>query len=595
MLRNSSRWAFVALLTLLTAGTGLSQPQFRIWDKAFDPATILDWSTTSLSWRHPTLLSVEAWTNSNFNPLVAIFNGPATTGTQQININEAIMVRGLTFQYASPNAANLGNYRLQGTGNLIVHGGPDSFANFTVGGAAATVTIAVPVDRQPMTVYEIRKLGAGTLVLSAANPFPGIWRIDEGTLRLTGGDQRLAPNSSVTLSAATRLDLNGTNQQLAALSDGFIGTGSIGGVTLGGGNLFVSLQNGSVGVYSGVISGTGNLSVGLPSSLEGSGWTLTGRHSYTGSTTISGKTWLTLNEPFGATRILPATTDVILQNGATLEMFQGYQPLRTVSGTGFIKIGNQGRVDVGGGVTSGTQTLNGYIYGNGTFYKSGNDTLILNQGIRSGHGLTFQVSQGVLTVEGIQSGLQMGVGRGLLNGNGEVDMITMISNDGRISPGSLTAPGRLKTTRGLRLVQGGTYQWKLASLSTSTPGTSADQITVNRGEILLEGGQVTLDFANLAAASRPDAASLNPFWGSEQKWTIVDWLGDSPWMNPQQPTTLGTISNPNWPAGTFSLSVGTNTDVHDVILTFTPVPEPGSILALVGIGCALWFRKRRKN
>ena len=115
----------------------------------------------------------------------------------------------------------------------------------------------------------LAKNGAGTLALSGANTYTGGTTVSAGTLRLDGGDNRLATTGDVVVSGGATLDLNDNSQQIGALS-------GAGNVTLGSGTLTVAS-----GTFSGVISETGSLAKNGAGTLA-----LSGASTYTGGTTL---------------------------------------------------------------------------------------------------------------------------------------------------------------------------------------------------------------------------------------------------------------------------------------------------------------------
>jgi hypothetical protein len=77
------------------------------------------------------------------------------------------------------------------------------------------------------------------------------------------------------------------------------------------------------------------------------------------------------------------------------------------------------------------------------------------------------------------------------------------------------------------------------------------------------------------------------------QWRILDWSGS---VNPNQ--QFGSIDNPNWLSGMFSLFVGSGFDAGDVFLKFTPttsaVPEPSTVVLVLvgGLLSAAYLRNR---
>jgi autotransporter-associated beta strand protein len=118
----------------------------------------------------------------------------------------------------------------------------------------------------------ILKRTAGTAAVDGANTFTGVIRAEAGTIQMTNGGS-FAAASSLLLSNAATVDLNGISQQFSSVN----GAGSL---ALGGGTLTVGGSEDSA--FSGAISGTG----GLVKS-GGGVMTLSGTSTYNGATTVS--------------------------------------------------------------------------------------------------------------------------------------------------------------------------------------------------------------------------------------------------------------------------------------------------------------------
>jgi autotransporter-associated beta strand protein len=176
----------------------------------------------------------------------------------------------------------------------------------------------------------VTQAGSGTTVLSGANTYGGATTISAGTLSASGGSA-IPDTSSVTLANVAGATLNlASSETIGSLAGG----GATGGnVTLSANTLTTGANNTST-TYSGIISGTGNLS------KAGTGtFTVSRANSYTGATTVSAGT---LKD--GVANALPAGT-----------------PL-TVNGTGTFDLGGLAQTVGGladGGVSTGTVTDSG--------------------------------------------------------------------------------------------------------------------------------------------------------------------------------------------------------------------------------------------
>ena len=191
----------------------------------------------------------------------------------------------------------------------------------------------------------ITKSGTGTLTLAntGTNSFTGGVNLNNGTVILSGADNRLPTTANLTFASnpAATLDLNSFNQTLGAVS--------------GGGN--IALRTGSLSVngggsYDGVISGSGMLSNSTGQ------LTLTGDNPYTGGTRINSGTLVAGNATGSAT------------------------------GTGNISIAAGGVLQIGVNNASGSVAA-GVITNNGTILFTRTDTTTCTSLITGTGGLKF--------------------------------------------------------------------------------------------------------------------------------------------------------------------------------------------------------------
>jgi autotransporter-associated beta strand protein len=206
----------------------------------------------------------------------------------------------------------------------------------TVGGDNTSTTFSGSISG----TGGLTKQGSGIFTLTGANAYSGPTTINAGTLRL-GNANALPSASDVVLAdvAGAILDLNSFNATtIGTLSGG----GTLGGnVALGSGTLTVGAGYNTPRTFSGIISGTGGLTLQVSSGY--SPFTLGGANSYSGPTIINA----------GELRVGTGGTNGLLGTG----------PIVNNSILSFSR--------------SDTFTVANVISGSGTLIQAGSGTLIL--------------------------------------------------------------------------------------------------------------------------------------------------------------------------------------------------------------------------
>jgi hypothetical protein len=180
-----------------------------------------------------------------------------------------------------------------------------------------------------------------------------------------------------------------------------------------------------------------------------------------------------------------------------------------------------------------------------------------------------------------------------------------VMNGGRLSPGPgpAAAPGPAALNLGLTVMLGGSrYVWDLNSWTGGTAGVHYDQLKGLSGarmdlSLASAVSPVVLQIRGLTAANAP-----GPIPGFDpnllRSWVIADYTagnttGGVAAFSPDK-FVIDTTGVPHdLMGGTFSLS--TDPDGNQLVLTFTPVPEPGFVLlacALAGAGLAAARRRQ---
>ena len=345
------------------------------------------------------------------------------------------------------SAASLG-----AAGNVLTlaDGGLEATGSFTLGGAVVLDGFGTlsPATGQTLNVTgtisgtgSLRKEGAGTLVLSAANTYVGSTVIMAGTLQTAGG-AALPDASAVRIEAAGTLQL-GANEGIGSLS----GSGA---VNLQSYTLSVGYANTGT-VFAGSISGTGGLTKVGAGTL-----TLTGASTYSGTTVITQ----------GALIIGDGGTNGSIAGNVTANGTLSFDRsdeilfLGTISGSGGVQQLGSGTL-----ILTGTNT-----YAGGTLVAEG--TLQVNADANLGN------ASGAIVIEDgtLQIGTSFTSGR-----------VVLLTNGGRIEPvasTTLTLTASIVGTGGLTKQGGGTL---VLAADNAYSGTT----TIKAGVLQLGNGGTT--------------------------------------------------------------------------------------------------------
>lgn len=163
------------------------------------------------------------------------------------------------------------SFTLNANRGIQITGNGSSYVTLDVASGATLTYNSVIKDFISANGF-LNKSGLGTLSLGGANTYAGTTNVSAGTLKNVGNN--VVSANLVTVSAGATWDLNSYSDSIWAL------TGA-GNVALGGGTM--SITEGSGYNFSGVISGTGNVT-----KYSGAGTQVfSGLNTYTGITTVS--------------------------------------------------------------------------------------------------------------------------------------------------------------------------------------------------------------------------------------------------------------------------------------------------------------------
>lgn len=458
----------------------------------------------------------------------------------------------------------------------------------------------------------LTKTGGGLLILDGNNTYTGTTTISGGILQIGNGgssgtlagpvtnnailrfnrsDTGLVFSSNITGSGSLehtgsgRVTLTGTNSYSGGttVSAGTlqIGSGTSGSITGDiTNNATVSFGRSDDTTYAGTISGSGGVTI------EGGGiMRFTAIHGYTGATTIASGSTLHLGD--GVTDGSVANAGGIVNNGSLF--FNRTVATPSYSGA----ISGSGSVTKLGG---NTLTLDGAnTYTGATTVSAG--TLIFGADAIPSSSSRITVASGAtvnLTAEPYVVGHTLSQNQ-RLEGRGTVQASTLTvqgigANSGVIAPGiqgGSETVGTMNIQGKMTFASGGTYEVSYNKLTgTFAAGTDNDLL---ESTILAD----TLDIS--ATSGAPFRLRMN-YTGTEEhssgdkQLMIAKFAGGITNFAADKFVLEGDFAGP----GTFQLQLmGSGTELW---LTFTPVPEPTTVLGIAALGLAgLGYLRRRRT
>jgi hypothetical protein len=377
-------------------------------------------------------------------------------------------------------------------------------------------------------------LGSDNIGFNAASTYTGTTLIHSGTIFLTNatglGTALGTPANGVTIDSGGQLTIN-TN-------------------SLAVGNKLLTLNGGIVIGNGGTKSWAGAINLASDSTVRAEG--SAGTFTLTGGIDNGGHL-LTLSTTF-------ADSTIIVQSAG-------------ISGSG-------GLVKTGAGVAQ--INVNSGFTGPVTFTAGGTPT----------SGGTLQVNA---TLSG--AGAVTVNNSGTLAGTGTVAGAVTVNGNGTIAPGQ-AGPGTLTVGPSTwARTAGGTdkYAWKINNWTGTTAGTDFSQLLASGALSLTTVNPIdtfTVQVVGLTAANAPGAVP-NFDAAIARTWTIATFTNDlvaagySPGMFRIDAASFA--ANNNLAGGSFSLSLSG----PSIIVSFAPVPEPGSILVVCAAATAAVLCRRR--
>ncbi len=357
---------------------------------------------------------------------------------------------------------------LKGSGNLSI-----GSQTLTVGGNHDTTTYSGVLSGGSGSLI---KNGSGTLTLTGANTYTGDTTVSEGTLVVTGADERLDDNAAVLIESGAVLNVDGITETINSLQNA---TGTLeltGGATL-------QIQPSPSRVFPGTITGGSGTTLAI---LGGDTQRLSGANpGFSGVTQIDGGRIRLDN----ANALQNSAVELNINDGLNITSTGVDANLGSLAGSGNLIIGSR-TLTVGG--NGGTTTYSGVLSGiSGSLVKNGAGTLTLSGAntyggettitggsIRLGDSLALQNS----TVDiQINDGLDINNANATLGG---------LKGSGNLNIGSqtLTVGGNDDTT---------TYSGVISGSSGSLIKTGSGTLTLSgansyTGGTIINGGAITV-------------------------------------------------------------------------------------------------------
>lgn len=427
----------------------------------------------------------------------------------------------------------------------------------------------------PLTILD--GVGGGVLTFSSSsNTYSGATTVNSGAT--------LALSDTGTIAASSKLTVNGTFD----ISDTTRGASIIslagsGSVVLGAQSLAFS---NAADTFSGVISGTGGLTITAGTE------TLTANSTYTGATTISTGT-LVLS---GAGSIAASGSVNVY---STLDITDHGATLKSLSGSGTVSLGTQtltltsaggtfsGAITGTGGVVlnagteylTGSNTFTGPVTVNGGTLELGSSTIAYNianastvafystgvvsmGGVISGSGTVSNIGAGITTITSAQTytgPTVISLGTIKLSGSGNIAASSSVTTNGTFDIAAISGTS-ITSLSGSGIVSLGTSTLTL----TNSSGAFSGQI-LGTGNLILGGGTQTLSGASLYTGTTTIAAgTLALQAGGSLKSTVVDYttLDISTGTATTGTATIGSLTGPGavyLGANTLVLSNATDT------------------------------------
>jgi len=320
------------------------------------------------------------------------FSGDVTMGGNAATINSSGAAT--TFVTLAGNVNGTAGFTKAGAGNLILTGANTYSGGTTInagtlqignGGSSGVLGSGAINDAASLIFNRsgsvsvndpisgsgtLEQAGTGTLTLNGANVYSGVTTVSAGTLQL-GAANAIPSGSPVKLSSGAVLDINSFSPTLGSL----IGSGNVSnnnGTLFVSGNLTTAGANTTYSGFSGVISGSGNLT------KQGShAMALRGANTFSGGLAQIEAGTLSIG---AAPNRIPTASALVVFGGALFQLDAASQTISALSGAGNVNLGggtltvNQSagstfsgviqNSELAGASTASGNGLRGYYYDN---------------------------------------------------------------------------------------------------------------------------------------------------------------------------------------------------------------------------------------
>lgn len=262
-------------------------------------------------------------------------------------------------------------------------------------------------------------------------------------------------------------------------------------------------------------------------------------------------------------------------------------------------IAESGDLNFGGAITLGTATTPGNLTVAGPFSNTTPTTVTINGAIGSANAPNSLTKSGIGTLALNGTNTFTGtttVSGGTLRGDGSLTGTLLVNPGGTVRGGSSANPtGTFTVNNTVKIVGAPSGGGALAVdlNNTNTSGTTASRLVI-------AGSGNALNFDTATTSGPVVIALLNDVYltnGTPYSYTIVNGVANGYQLNGTGVTayTYGSggdfvLSSANFTAfNNVTLAVSGN----DLVLTFTPVPEPGAVLGIAAAGLGLVALGRR--